>query len=49
MQAIAASVTRSIKPRARKVRILATLGPASNSPAMIRRLGEAAPTRSGST
>ena len=34
-------MTRSIKPRARKVRILATLGPASNSPAMIRRLSEA--------
>src|SRR3712207_9143969 len=28
-------------PRSRKVRILATLGPASNSPEMIRRLAEA--------
>src|SRR3954467_3617663 len=28
-------------PRSRKVRILATLGPASDSPAMIRRLAEA--------
>ncbi len=28
-------------PRSRKVRILATLGPASNTPAMIRRLAEA--------
>jgi len=34
-------VTKSIKPRARKVRILATLGPASSSPAMVRRLSEA--------
>ena len=34
-------VTTSIKPRGRKVRILATLGPASKSPAMIRRLSEA--------
>jgi pyruvate kinase len=34
-------VTRSIKPRQRKVRILATLGPASSSPEMIRRLSEA--------
>ena len=28
-------------PRTRKVRILATLGPASDTPAMIRRLAEA--------
>src|SRR3989337_404725 len=28
-------------PRSRKVRILATLGPASNSPRMIRKLAEA--------
>ena len=28
-------------PRSRKVRILATLGPASNSPEMIRKLAEA--------
>ena len=41
MQAIAAPVTRSIKPRARKVRILATLGPASSHPEMIRKLSEA--------
>src|SRR5687767_14127878 len=34
-------VTKPIKPRGRKVRILATLGPASNSPAMIRKLSEA--------
>ena len=34
-------VTKSIKPRGRKVRILATLGPASSSPAMIRKLSEA--------
>jgi pyruvate kinase len=32
--------SRSV-PRTRKVRILATLGPASNTPAMIRRLAEA--------
>jgi pyruvate kinase len=38
---MAATVTSSIKPRARKVRILATLGPASSSPEMIRRLSEA--------
>jgi pyruvate kinase len=31
-------VTTAIQPRARKVRILATLGPASSSPAMIRKL-----------
>ena len=35
------SVTTPIKPRGRKVRILATLGPASNSPSMIRELSEA--------
>ena len=34
-------VTTPIKPRGRKVRILATLGPASSSPAMIRKLSEA--------
>ena len=34
-------VTNAIKPRGRKVRILATLGPASNSPSMIRELSEA--------
>ena len=34
-------MTTAIKPRARKVRILATLGPASSSPAMIRKLSEA--------
>ena len=34
-------VTNAIKPRARKVRILATLGPASNTPSMIRQLSEA--------
>ena len=41
MQAIRAAVTNLIKPRARKVRILATIGPASNSPEMIRKLSEA--------
>ena len=41
MQAIRATVTTAIKPRARKVRILATLGPASSSPEMIRKLSEA--------
>ena len=41
MQVIRATVISSIKPRGRKVRILATLGPASNSPDMIRRLSEA--------
>ena len=35
------SVTLPIKPRDRKVRILATLGPASNTPSMIRQLSEA--------
>ncbi len=35
------SVTTPIKPRGRKVRILATLGPASSSPEMIRQLREA--------
>ena len=34
-------VTTAIKPRGRKVRILATLGPASSSPEMVRRLSEA--------
>ena len=34
------TTSRSV-PRSRKVRILATLGPASNTPAMIRRLAEA--------
>ncbi|HJS39818.1 MAG TPA: pyruvate kinase [Sphingomicrobium sp.] len=34
-------MTNAIKPRARKVRILATLGPASNTPSMIRQLSEA--------
>jgi len=40
-QSISAPVTMLIKPRARKVRILATLGPASSSPAMVRKLSEA--------
>ena len=35
------SVTNAIKPRGRKVRILATLGPASSSPEMIRKLSSA--------
>src|SRR3954467_15688748 len=35
------SATSRYMPRSRKVRILATLGPASNSPEMIRRLVEA--------
>jgi pyruvate kinase len=39
--AIRAAVTRSIRPRQRKVRILATLGPASSSPKMVRSLSEA--------
>ena len=34
------TVPMTITPRARKVRILATLGPASSSPAMIRKLSE---------
>ena len=34
-------MTKSIKPRDRKVRILATLGPASSHPEMIRKLSEA--------
>ncbi|MES2905155.1 MAG: pyruvate kinase, partial [Pseudomonadota bacterium] len=34
-------VTTTFHPRARKVRILATLGPASSSPAMIRKLSDA--------
>ena len=34
-------MTKAISPRARKVRILATLGPASNSPEMIATLFEA--------
>src|SRR5687768_7715284 len=33
--------TSRFVPRSRKVRILATLGPASNTPDMIRRLAEA--------
>ena len=33
-------VTQSLRPRARKVKILATLGPASSSPDMVRRLME---------
>src|SRR5436190_19146717 len=32
---------KMLKPRARKVKILATLGPASSTPEMIRALGEA--------
>ena len=32
--------SESLRPRSRKVKILATLGPASSSPAMIRRLME---------
>src|SRR3954453_13023344 len=35
------SATSRYMPRSRKVRILATLGPASDTPAMIRRLAEA--------
>ena len=34
-------MTKPIAPRARKVRVLATLGPASNSPEMIAKLFEA--------
>jgi pyruvate kinase len=34
-------MTKALSPRSRKVRILATLGPASNSPEMIARLFEA--------
>ncbi len=34
-------MTTTIHPRARKVRILATLGPASSTPAMIRKLSDA--------
>jgi len=34
-------VTTPIKPRARKVRILATLGPASSTPEMVRKLADA--------
>jgi pyruvate kinase len=34
-------MTKAISPRSRKVRILATLGPASNTPEMIERLFEA--------
>src|SRR5690606_14660010 len=41
MQAISAPVITAIKPRDRKVRILATLGPASSSPEMIRKLSAA--------
>src|SRR5687768_3989504 len=33
-------VTQSLRPRARKVKILATLGPASSSPEMVRKLME---------
>jgi len=35
---MADAVTETLKPRLRKVKILATLGPASSSPAMIRKL-----------
>ena len=35
---MAAAVTETIQPRSRKVKILATLGPASSKPAMIRKL-----------
>ncbi len=35
------SATSRYMPRSRKVRVLATLGPASDSPEMIRRLAEA--------
>ena len=41
MQAIRAAVITAIKPRDRKVRILATLGPASSSAEMIRKLSAA--------
>ena len=34
-------MTKAISPRSRKVRILATLGPASSTPEMIARLYEA--------
>ena len=34
-------MVRQLAPRARKVRILATLGPASNTPEMIERLSRA--------
>src|ERR1044072_390738 len=34
-------MTKSISPRSRKVRVLATLGPASNTPEMIERLFDA--------
>ncbi|HET9810857.1 MAG TPA: pyruvate kinase [Sphingomicrobium sp.] len=35
---MAEAVTETLKPRSRKVKILATLGPASSSPAMVRKL-----------
>ena len=35
------AVTETIQPRSRKVKILATLGPASSKPAMIRKLVKA--------
>jgi pyruvate kinase len=35
---MAGAVTETLKPRLRKVKILATLGPASSSPSMIRKL-----------
>ena len=38
---MACDVTETLKPRSRKVKILATLGPASSSPAMIRKLMQA--------
>ena len=34
-------MTKAIAPRSRKVRVLATLGPASNTPEMIAKLFEA--------
>ena len=34
-------MTKAISPRSRKVRVLATLGPASNTPEMIAKLFEA--------
>ena len=42
-------MTKAITPRSRKVRVLATLGPASSTPEMIARLARPAPTRSAST